>query len=82
MKLFLLREIAMTCQDCGMSAMVIFRAETEGQAREMASRSNTHGTFISKVDWKDPKQVECAELTADGPQGIVAGVWLPQQFAG
>lgn len=83
MKMFLLRTTSMTCQDCGMAAMVVIRADDEAEARSIAARSNSHGTAVTDVDWTKSEAATCVEFPLlDGPKGIVVGSWLEQHFPG
>lgn len=73
MRMFLLQSVA-ECAECHMRTLVIFRATSDLEARELAFRSNSHGQHVTDIDWRSLAQAVCIELPLlDGPKGIVVG---------
>lgn len=69
MKLFSLRTVR--TNPMGFEAMVI-RAESESQARGMAT-AHAASSVVSEVrDWGDRAEVECAEVFIEGPLEVLA----------
>ena len=76
MKTFLLQTKEAHCETCGMATLLVMHAESEGEARLLASRSNTHGKAITGIDWLDATWTTCDEFPVDGPKGILVGSWF------
>jgi hypothetical protein len=51
-------------------AMVI-RAETENEARDLATKANYCEVEACADVWTNPKWSSCVELTGDGERGVV-----------
>lgn len=63
--------------------MIMIRAESEEEARQIANKSNSSGVVVTGIAWALPEIATCNEFPLlDGPKGIVVSSWFDQHLPG